>query len=307
MLINSRNTNKMSQLIYQTPEPEKEDVIESIAKGIRTLIGSNKITILDHVSMSERKVNKLNQKLATATSKYSVEPSDVISIYDSVPDEIVTCIREKIVGMSGSMTYEEILKHFMQMSSDVDNPLSQSMNIAKIDKYFGEKMVYNMTCSINSGTLAIIWSALLLSIYSKHASSIDSYNCDKIIKCGVALALSFGVMFMQYEHKNSGSPTNYISKLSSVYYKYRGNSLPDLLNLDKMKNSISEASYTDKIRMGQLFNMVYTFRIGDTCISKLTKGSSFIDINSIIRAAWPLPTDYEISKMYRLYTEPYIY
>ena len=74
-----------------------------------------------------------------------------------------------------------------------------------------------------------------------------------------------------------------------------------------MKKSISEASYTDKIRMGQLFNMVYTFRIGDTCISKLTKGSSFIDINSIIRAAWPLPTDYDISKMYRLYTESYIY
>ena len=115
-------------------------------------------------------------------------------------------------------------------------------------------------------------------------------------------------MFMQYEHKNSGSPTNYISKLSSVYYKYRGHySLPDLLNLDKMKKSISEASYTDKIRMGQLFNMVYTFRIGDTCISKLTKGSSLIDINSIIRAAWPLPTDYDISKMYRLYTESYIY
>lgn len=299
----------MSQLMYKTPETrEREGVLESMANGIRTFISVKKITILNNVSVSERKVAKLNQKLATATSRYSVEVSDVISIYDSIPNEIVDCIRNKIVGMSRSMTYEEILKHFMRISSDVDNPISQSMSIAKIDKYFGEKMVYNMTCSINSGTLAIIWSALLLSIYSKYVSSVDSYNCGKIIKCGVAFALSFGVLFMQYEHKNSGSPTNYISKLSSVYYKYRGNfSLPDILNLDKMKNSISEASYTDKIRMGQLFNMVYTFRIGDACISKLTKGSSYIDISSIIRAAWPLPTDYDISKMYRLYTESYIY
>ena len=288
------------------PEPQypKDDVVETISN----LIFGKKITILDNISLSERKVNKLNEKLAIASSKYTVDASDVIAIYDKIPDEIVACIKDRIIGLSESMTYEEILKHFMKISSDVDNPISQSMNIAKIDKYFGDKMVYNMTCSINSGTLAIIWSALILSIYSKYVSSVDSYNYGKIVKCGVAFALSFGVMFMQYEHKNSGSPTNYISKLSSVYYKYRGNySLPDLLNLDKMKKSISEASYTDKIRMGQLFNMVYTFRIGDTCISKLTKGSSFIDINSIIRAAWPLPTDYDISKMYRLYTESYIY
>ena len=290
--------------INPEPQYQKDDVVETISN----LIFGKKITILDNISLSERKVNKLNEKLAIASSKYTVDASDVIAIYDKIPDEIVACIKDRIIGLSESMTYEEILKHFMKISSDVDNPISQSMNIAKIDKYFGEKMVYNMTCSINSGTLAIIWSALILSIYSKYVSSVDSYNYGKIVKCGVAFALSFGVMFMQYEHKNSGSPTNYISKLSSVYYKYRGNySLPDLLNLDKMKKSISEASYTDKIRMGQLFNMLYTFRIGDTCISKLTKGSSFIDINSIIRAAWPLPTDYDISKMYRLYTESYIY
>lgn len=292
--------------IQITPEPQyqKDDVVETISN----LIFGKKIKILDNISISERKVNKLNEKLDIASSKYTVDASDVIAIYDKIPDEIVTCIENKITSLSGSMTYEEILKHFIKISSDVANPISQSMDIAKIDKYFGERMVYNMTCSINSGTLAIIWSALLLSIYSKYVNSVGSYNCGKIIKCGVAFALSFGVMFMQYEHKNSGSPTNYISKLSSVYYKFRGNySLPDLLNLDKMKNSISEASYADKIRMGQLFNMVYTFRIGDTCISKLTKGSSFIDINSIIRAAWPLPTDYDISKMYRLYTESYIY
>lgn len=292
--------------IQINPEPQyqKDEIVETISN----LIFGKKVRILGDISLSERKVNKLNEKLAIAASKYTVEASDVIAIYDKIPEEFVTCIKNKIINLSDSMTYEEILKHFMKISSDVDNPISQSMNIAKIDKYFGEKMVYNMTCSINSGTLAIIWSALILSIYSKYVSSVDSYNYGKIVKCGVAFALSFGVMFMQYEHKNSGSPTNYISKLSSVYYKYRGNySLPDLLNLDKMKKSISEASYTDKIRMGQLFNMVYTFRIGDTCISKLTKGSSFIDINSIIRAAWPLPTDYDISKMYRLYTESYIY
>lgn len=292
------------QIKPEQPQYQKDDVGETISN----LLFGKKVKILDYISLSERKVNKLNEKLAIAASKYTVEASDVIAIYDNIPDEIVTCIKNKIINLSDSMTYEEILKHFMKISSDVDNPISQSMDIAKIDKYFGERMVYNMTCSINSGSLAIIWSALLLSIYSKYVSSVDSYNFGKIIKCGVAFALSFGVMFMQYEHKNSGAPTNYISKLSSVYYKYRGNySLPDLLNLDKMKNSISEASYTDKIRMGQLFNMVYTFRIGDTCISKLTKGSSSIDINSIIRAAWPLPTDYDISKMYRLYTEAYIY
>lgn len=290
--------------INPKPQYQKDEIVETISN----LIFGKKVRILGDISLSERKVNKLNEKLAIAASKYTVEASDVIAIYDKIPEEFVTCIKNKIINLTDSMTYEEILKHFMKISSDVDNPISQSMNIAKIDKYFGEKMVYNMTCSINSGTLAIIWSALILSIYSKYVSSVDSYNYGKIVKCGVAFALSFGVMFMQYEHKNSGSPTNYISKLSSVYYKYRGNySLPDLLNLDKMKKSISEASYTDKIRMGQLFNMVYTFRIGDTCISKLTKGSSFIDINSIIRAAWPLPTDYDISKMYRLYTESYIY
>lgn len=291
--------------IQINPEPQyRNEIVETISN----LIFGKKVRILGDISLSERKVNKLNEKLAIAAQKYTVEASDVIAIYDKIPEEIVTCIKNKIINLSDSMTYEEILKHFMKISSDVDNPISQSMNIAKIDKYFGEKMVYNMTCYINSGTLAIIWSALILSIYSKYVSSVDSYNYGKIVKCGVAFALSFGVMFMQYEHKNSGSSTNYISKLSSVYYKYRENySLPDLLNLDKMKKSISEASYTDKIRMGQLFNMVYTFRIGDTCISKLIKGSSFIDINSIIRAAWPLPTDYDISKMYRLYTESYIY
>ena len=155
--------------INPEPQYQKDDVVETISN----LIFGKKITILDNISLSERKVNKLNEKLAIASSKYTVDASDVIAIYDKIPDEIVACIKDRIIGLSESMTYEEILKHFMKISSDVDNPISQSMNIAKIDKYFGEKMVYNMTCSINSGTLAIIWSALILSIYSKYVSSVD--------------------------------------------------------------------------------------------------------------------------------------
>ena len=121
--------------------------------------------------------------------------------------------------------------------------------------------------------------------------------------------MGVGVLLLQYEHKSSGSPTNYLRKLSNIYYKFRSRqaSLPDILNMDRMKMSISEASSYDKMRMGQLFNMVYTFRIGDACLSKLTRGSSYLDITSIIRSAWPLPTDSDVTKMYRLYTENRIY
>lgn len=285
------------------------DGIEELGSKLIEAFQSSKVLICDNLYVSERKVLKLNKCLMRSADKQIIDSEDIISLYNAIPDELVLAIKENIIGLSRTMTYEEILKHFMDIACTVDTPLSRSMNIAKIDKYFGERLVYNSACSINRGTLAVVWSALILSIYGKYVSEVDSYNLSKVIKCGIAFSMGLGVLLIQYEHKSSGSPTNYLRKLSNIYYKFRNRqtSLPDILNMDKMKTSISEASAYDKMRMGQLFNMVYTFRIGDTCLSKLTKGSSFIDVGSIVRSAWPLPTDSEVSKMYRLYTESSIY
>lgn len=290
-------------------EPEEENGLTSLVSAVKDFFKENKVEILGGVQCSETKVKILNNELSSIESKYNIEDKDVDKIYLAVPDAIVECVKPYVVALSDSMSYEEILRYFMKLSADIDNPLSQAMDIAKIDKYFGEQMVYNSVCSFNSGTLAIIWSALILSLYKKHINEISNFDLKKIIQGGVAFSLTFGVMLMQYEHRRSGSPSNCLRKLSSQYYKFREqqNKLPDLLNLDKMKNSISEASYNDKLRMGQLFNMVYTFRIGDCCISKLGHSHSYIDVRTIIQSAWPLPTDYDISKMYRLYTESYIY
>lgn len=300
----------MNKQLYREPKNKTiVDEIEEVCTRLVKIFSGPKVLICDNLYVSEMKVLKLNKCLARISSKQTVDDEDILTLYYAIPDELVLAIKENIVGLSGTMTYEEMLKHFMNIACNVDTPLSRSMEIAKIDKYFGERMVYNSVCSINSGTLAVIWSALILSIYGKYVSEVDSYNLSKAIKCGIAFSMGVGVLLLQYEHKSSGSPTNYLRKLSNIYYKFRSRqaSLPDILNMDRMKMSISEASSYDKMRMGQLFNMVYTFRIGDACLSKLTRGSSYLDITSIIRSAWPLPTDSDVTKMYRLYTENRIY
>lgn len=300
----------MNKQLYREPKTTTVlDEIEKLGNKLIEAFQGPEILICNNIYVSEAKVLKLNKCLMRVADKQVVDSEDVLSLYDAIPNGLVLAVKENIVGLSRTMTYEEILKHFMGVACDADTPLSRSMSIAQIDKYFGEGMVYNSACSINRGTLAVVWSALILSIYGKYVSEVDTYNLNKIIKCGIAFSMGVGVLLLQYEHKSSGSPTNYLRKLSSGYYKFRSRqaSLPDILNMDRMKTSISEASSYDKMRMGQLFNMVYTFRIGDACLSKLTRGSSFIDVGSIVRSAWPLPTDSEVSKMYRLYTEDSIY
>lgn len=266
-----------------------------------------KVTILNGIQCPKISVTVLNKTLSLLESSSQIEASDINLVYITIPNKVVDHLKGFVTAIPEANSYEDILKYFMDLSIRADNPLSKAMKIAKIDDLFGEKMVYNQTCAIKNWTLAIIWSALILSIYKKYNTEMTDAIIRKILRGGIAFSLTFGVMLMQYEHNNNGSPTNYLRKLCNQYHRFREqqSNLPDLLNLDKLKTSITEVSSYDKLRMGQLFNMVYTFRIGDCFISNLTYNNS--DIMKILQSAWPIPNDTDISKIYQLYTEDHIY
>lgn len=309
------------------PKPQKQKLpFEDLAEGlvevgetIKGLITPPQVKILNGVKIRRSKVSEINELLSLFYNQTNVYAIDVIKIYETIPDKLVSAVAN-LVKVISVPTYEDILKRFMEASRIVENPLITGIDaLPKIDDFFGTQLIDCSAFNINRGSLAIIWSAMLLNLYSKYSSSVENFEKNRIIKGCISLALGVGVGFLQFCHKSPESPTNYIRLASEAYNEIRDkynqhneNKIPDVLKIESPRKTLSCLTQNEKLSVGQALNMSYTFRIGDTFLTSLESlthcGVLSKDIVfNMINTAWPIPTESEMEKMYKLYTENYIY
>lgn len=329
----------MGQLILEPKHRPEVDVIGNLAEGVRTIVHG-----LKSIFATKEKVEVVKPKLATqetvllygknvqsvelvTVSKqlssyyyqsrvYSV---DVKSIYESIKDDLVLTVMPFVSALSGT-SYEEILRNAMDMARMANNPITRGIDaLPMLDNLLKTDLIEADSFNVNRTTLAIVWSSLILALFSKWTSVCDGEK-KRIVKSGIALSLGIGVSFVQFCHKSPESITNYIRMLYEGYNDIRDKynqrhekHIPDILKINSPRADFALMTSHEKISVGQVLNMVYTFRIGDIVLSVLeSMRDQYLYISDdicerIFTSINPTPNDEEVNKLYRLYTEGHIY
>jgi len=300
---------------------EKERVVTTYRGTILSDLVSlfqPKVVSVGNITVKASKVKKVNKLLDEYYHQSRVYAVDVIKLYQNIPSELVTAVEGVISSHDISMTYEEILKMFMELARYVNNPVINGLDaLPKLDDFFKLDLISVNSYNINRGSLAVVWSALLLNLWTKYTLTVTETQRKNIVKGSIALALGIGVGFLQFCHKSPESPTSYIRLAYEVYndgksyYNKLLHKIPDPLVISRPIERLSSATDNEIRSTGQMLNMVYTFRIGDIFLSVLEeeRPSMIFDttMEKIINAIWPLPTQTDIKRIFRLYTEDNIY
>jgi len=299
--------------IFGTQNKTKKTEISTAAPYIHST------TYLYGHSVSLAEVKTLKSKLSEYYGQTKVYGVDAAELYDTINDDLVLVLAPYVRFFDGSMSFEEILKYAMDISRRINNPIIKGIDaLPGLDNLLETDLIGSDTFGVQRISLAIVWSALILALLSKWTTIMD-YEEKRIIKGGIASALSVGVAFIQFCHKSPESITNYLrllyenyNNVRDKYNKYHAKQIPDILKISSPRSDFARMTSEEKITTGQVLNMVYTFRVGDTAMSILeTKSRGFVisdDIcKNIIKSIIPIPTQEETKKIYRLYTEDHIY
>jgi len=266
----------------------------------------------------ESEVLRINGLLTGLYSQYNVYAIDVKKIYWSVDDSLINSILSIIKVLDGT-TYEEILRTSMKFAKMANNPIITGFDaLPALDNLFGLNLIEADSFGVQRCGLAVIWSGLLLSLFSKYSCSVIESEKKNIVKAGVALSLGTGVSFLQFCHKSPESITNYLRLLYEGYNNIRDKynqrherQIPDVLKINSPRKDFALLTDNQKITVGQVLNMVYTFRIGDMFLSVLEEEKPSLLSSEVIEKAiesiWPFPTQSDVNKIYKLYTENRIY
>lgn len=263
-------------------------------------------------------VQKINGLLADFYSQFSVYTIDVKNLYWNIDDSLINGILSIIKVLDGT-TYEEILRTSMKFAKTANNPIITGFDaLPALDNFFGIDLIEADSFGVQRWGLAVIWSALLLSLFTKYTSSVIEIEKKNIIKASIALSLGTGVAFLQFCHKSPESITNYFRMLYEGYNNVRDKynqrnekKIPDILRLNSPRKDFASLTKDQKITVGQVLNIVYTFRVGDMFLSVLEKEKCSVLSSDIMEKAiesiWPLPSQNDVDKIFRLYTENKIY
>lgn len=278
-----------------------------------------KVVSVGGIIVKASKVKKVNKLLDEYYYQSRVYAVDAIELYKNIPSELVTAVIGAVCPNDISMTYEEILKMFMETARYINNPIVSGLDASpKLDKFFELDLISVNSYNVNRGSLAVVWSALLLNLWAKYTSrGTTEMVLEHIVKGGISLALGIGLGFLQFCHKSPESPTSYIRLAYEVYndgksyYNRFLHKIPSPLAVSRPIERLSSATDSEIRSTGQMLNMVYTFRIGDIFLSVLEKEKPYVIFDNtmerIINAIWPLPTQADMRKMFELYTEGNIY
>ena len=336
----------MGQLIMLEPKhrPQMDiDIIGDMKKGISNLVGSIKkrintetktverISVADKTLNAEVQMTSLYGKAISNTEIQSLKAQlyayyrqhviynvDICKIYDTIQEDLVLVLVPYVIAFDGS-SFEEILKMAMDLSRMASNPIIKGLDaLPQLDNLLETDLIEVDSLGVQRTTLAILWSALILALFTKWTTICTSER-NSIIKGGIALALSIGVEFVQFCHKSPESVTNYLRLLYESYNTVRDKynqhheyQIPDILKVQSPRKEFAQITGQERINTGQVLNMVYTFRVGDIALSILEKENKGFWVSDdickiIITDILPIPNQDETNKIYRLYTEPHIY
>lgn len=104
------------------------------------------------------------------------------------------------------------------------------------------------------------------------------------------------------------------NSIRDKYNQRHEKQIPDILKINSPRADFASMTLNEKISVGQVLNMVYTFRIGDMVLSSLeymqSEPSVYISDDICARlfeSIDPTPNIEEVNKIYHLYTEGDIY
>jgi len=265
---------------------------------------------------------------------FSLIPSSVVSELTSAMNSCQS-LSSRLVR--GDESYEEILRRYMECASDMnsfrnalgapwifDNLQNASKLfdvIVKLINKFSSK-AYNTIESdiipLKPIALALLWALLLMRLTSKYTNSCADFERDKIARLSISLVLSLFAGFTGYVHSGGYTGVPSVTSWLRTFYMARTtfgrefpyfyHQIPHFLKFNECTN-FNNLMRSQQKDAGQGMNMVYTFRVGDSLLKKL-EGSKLISddvIKSTLRSIWPLPSEYEAGRMYKLYTTDRLY
>lgn len=315
----------------QFRENEDENVLvegfKTLAKGFASIFSRERTTIYEETyvpepvlilnrAVSKKEVVSIENKMRTYYGQYFVYDVDAKTIFREIQQDLVDAVALYIKDYAYGSTYEEILKFYMDMAAKANNPITTGIDmLPTIDDLIGKDLIESNSFGIQRTTLAVVWSSLLLSIVKKYMT-VTTAETNNVIKLGISMALSVGVLYAQFLHKSPESITNYIRLIYTGYNTVRNKynmhfekKIPDYLKMNDRHADFARMTQNEKITTGRILNMAYTFRIGDCCLSVL-EGQSYISTDlceKLISSIWPIPTQTEINKIFRMYSGEKLY
>lgn len=265
---------------------------------------------------------------------YEKIPSLLVNKYSKILTSYINGRRESLLfavfkRRPEDLSWEELLKLYMDAAANVDNPLLLAINalgsdfvlegIFKVISWFKEDSSDDV-CSlfdispIKPAILSILWMCMLVELNIKATRGCVDYELERIIKSVIANLISITIGVTSYAHEGGcDSPTSILrtyynlKNTISIQHPYLYSSLPDFLKLTDIYD-FQQLTKTSQKKVGQCMNMLYTFRIGDAFITtQKSYALSSEDLKKIIRSVWSLPLQTETEKMFALYQGESIY
>lgn len=265
---------------------------------------------------------------------YEKIPNLLVNKYSKILTSYINDRRESLLfavfkRRSENLSWEELLKLYMDAAANVDNPLLLVINalgsdfvlegIFKVVSWFKEDSSVD-SCTlfdispIKPTTLAILWMCMLVELNIKASRSCIDYELERIIKSVIANLIAITIGVTSYAHEGGfNSPTSILrtyynlKNTISVQHPYLYSMLPDILKLTDV-HDFQQFMTTSQRKAGQCMNMLYTFRMGDAFITtQKSYALSSEDLKKIIRSVWSLPLQTETEKMFALYQGESIY
>lgn len=265
---------------------------------------------------------------------FSLIPSSLVSDLSSV---MISCQQLSSRLVKGGETYEGIMKRYMECASDL-NSFRNALGapwifdnlqnagkifdaIVKLINKFSSKAYHTIESDIiplKPIALALLWALLLMRLSSKYTNSCVDFEREKIARLSVSLVLSLFAGFTGYVHSGGYTGLPPITSWLRTYYTVRTNfernypyyyqKVPRFLKFNECSN-FNDLMRSQQKDAGQGMNMVYTFRVGDSLLKNLEGNKLISDdvIKGTLKSVWPLPSEYEAGRMYKLYTTDRIY
>lgn len=265
---------------------------------------------------------------------FSLIPSSLVSDLSSV---MSSCQQLSSRLVKGGESYEEIMKRYMECASDM-NSFRNALGapwifdnlqnagkifdvVVKLINKFSSKAYHTIESDIipiKPVALALLWSLLLMRLSSKYTKSCVDFEREKIARLSVSLVLSLFAGFTGYVHSGGYTGLPPITSWLRTYYTVRTNfernypyyyqKVPRFLKFNECSN-FNNLMRSQQKDAGQGMNMVYTFRVGDSLLKNLERSKLISDavIKGTLKSVWPLPSEYEAGRMYKLYTTDRIY
>ena len=301
------------------PQTQKKP-LEKLAEGLVSLGEKIIETFVDPpLPKTSLSISEMLAIVQTTTTTNQFVDKVVAKVPNKVAEELAKSEQVLLVAQkyASTKTYEDIIREFMSMSKEMTLPstLSEALRWGnRLEDWFtGTTIIRDSgALQLKPVMLATLWSTMLMALIIKRMGSIGDYQKENVAKFAIALVVSIISWIGSYAHSGGSiCGVKSLTKYAPRYVKYiQGiretkpwlyKKIPQILvfkNKDFESMNTSEQASTQ-----QGLNMAYTFRIADNLLGTLQGEDGFwlSVVSKLVDSLWPLPTENEADRMYRMY------